>query len=170
MRSQRIFLCLALIVASAVAGTSAFARAAAQTPALFTMLPGTWSCTYHGPKGTRTSTITFSSVNSAWLQDTSKVGAYGTDPAHQGVGLLGYDTKKDQYVGMSGNTLPGGDWGVGTAKASPAATTMTFIGAYPVDPTNEKTAYTFGASSVTWNSTWTEKGKAMTGHGSCTKQ
>jgi hypothetical protein len=130
-------LSLALVVAAAVAGTSTFARAAAQTPALLTM---------------------------------SKDGAYGKDPAHESVGLIGYDTKKGQYVAMGGNTLPGGDSGIGTAKASPSATTMTFLNAYPADPTREKSAYTFGASSVTWSDAWTEKGKAMTGHGSCTKQ
>jgi hypothetical protein len=165
-----IFLSLALAVAAAVAGTSTFARAAAQTPALLTMLPGTWNCTYHGPKGTQTSTITFTSVNSSWLQNTEKDGAYGKDPAHEGVGLLGYDNKKDQYVGMGGNTLPGGEWGMGTAKASPTATTMTFVGAYPPDPTHETTAYVFSPTSVTWHDAWTEKGKPMTGHGSCTKQ
>ena len=170
MNSGRIFLSLALVVASTLAGTSTFARAAAQTPALLTMLPGTWNCSYHGPKGTQTSTITFTSVNSTWLQNTSKDGAYGKDPAHQSVGLLGYDNKKDQYVGMGGNTLPGGNWGIGTAKASPSATTMTFMNNYPADPTNEKTAYTFGPTSVTWSDSWTEKGKAMTGKGSCTKQ
>jgi hypothetical protein len=170
MSSRRTFLCLALVVASTLAGTSTYARAAAQTPALLTMLPGTWNCTFHGPKGTRTSTLTFSSANSSWLQDSSKVSAYGGNPAHEGVGLLGYDNKKDQYVGMGGNTLPGGDWGMGTAKASPTATTMTFVGAYPPDPTHETTAYTFTASSVTWHDAWTEKGKAMSGHGTCTKQ
>jgi hypothetical protein len=170
MSSQRVFLCLGLVVASALAGTSAIARAAAQMPALLTILPGTWSCAYHGPKGTQTSTITFTSANSWWLQDTSKDGAYGKDPAHEGVGLLGYDNKKDEYVGMGGNTLPGGGWGIGTAKASPTATKMTFVSAYPADPTHEKTAYTFTASSVTWLDAWTEKGKAMSGRGSCTKQ
>jgi hypothetical protein len=170
MTFSRLLVCLTLVVAPALAGTSTLAHAAAQTPALLTLLPGTWSCSYHGPKGTQTSTITFTSVNSSWLQNTSKDGAYGKNPAHESVGLLGYDNKKDQYIGMGGNTLPGGDWGIGTAKASPAATTMTFVNAYPPDPTHDKTSYTFAASSVTWVDTWTEKGKPLTGRGSCTKQ
>ncbi len=170
MNSQRFLLSIALVVSATLAGTTTFARAAAQTPVLLTMLPGTWNCTYHGPKGTQTSTTTFTSANASWLQDTEKDGAYGTDPAHDGVGLLGYDNKKGQYVGMGGNTLPGGGWGMGLAKASPTATKMTFTGAYPPDPTHNKTAYTFGASSIAWTDRWTQKGKAMSGHGSCTKQ
>ncbi|HVR47336.1 MAG TPA: hypothetical protein VMT95_11975 [Candidatus Binatia bacterium] len=166
-RSSLYAICLATL---ALGGTIALARAAVQQPVLLTMTPGTWSCTYHGPKGTRTSTLTITSQNANWLLILGKTGVYGTTPAHEGATLFGYDNKKDQYVAMGGNTLPGGDWGIGIAKASPTATTMTFEGGYPPDPTHDKTTYAFGASTITYNETWTEKGKAMTGHGSCAKQ
>jgi hypothetical protein len=165
---RRLFcLSFVLICASTAAGTSA--RAASETPALLNMLVGTWDCTYVGPKGKQTSSITFTKANDLWLQDTEQDGAYGDRPAHAGAGLFGYDPKGHQYVGMGGSTLPG-DFGIGTAKASSTAMTMTFIGAYPPDPTHDKTTYTFSSTKVTSVDSFTEKGKAMTGHGSCTKQ
>jgi hypothetical protein len=171
LKIQRVFLCLGIVAICALAGTVAFARAAAaQQPVLLTMMQGSWNCTYHGPKGTQTSTLTVTSQNPDWILITSKEGAYGTRPAHEGVTLLGYDNKKGQYVGFGGNTLPGGEWGVGTAKATPTATSITVLGAYPPDPSHDKTAYTFTSSSWSWTDNWTEKGKAMTGKGSCTKQ
>ncbi len=149
-------------------GASTPARAAAAKPALLSMAVGTWNCTYVGPKGKSTSTITFTSANDLWLTDTEQDSAYGDRPAHTGAGMLGYDPKKQQYVGMGASTIPG-DWGIGTAKASPAATSMTFIGAYPPDPTHDATAYHFTPTKITSTDTWTEKGKTMTGHGTCTK-
>jgi hypothetical protein len=160
-----------LYIAAVLIVFSTVAHAQAQKPALMTALPGTWNCTYQGPKGTRTSTITVTSANDNWLQTTSKTSAYGTTPAHEGLGLLGYDSKKSEYVSMGGNTLAGNDdWGLGTAKASPTATTVTFDGGYPPDPSHEKDTWAINGSSMTYTSTWTEKGKAMSGHGSCTKQ
>jgi hypothetical protein len=169
MKMLRRFICLAvvLVCATTMAGTSA--RAAASSPAVLSMLVGTWNCTYVGPKGTQTSSITFTKANDLWLSDTEHDGAYGDRPAHDGAGLLGYDSKGHQYVGMGGSTLPG-DFGIGTAKASPMATTMTFVGAYPPDPTHDKTTYTFTSTKITSLDSFTEKGKAMTGHGTCTKQ
>lgn len=156
--------------AIALGGAVGFARAAAQAPAVLAMLPGNWSCTYRGPKGTQTSTLTITSQNPNWVLIVGKDSAYGTTAAHEGVTLVGYDSKKNQYIGMGGNSLPGADWGLGIAKASPTATTMTFSGGYPPDPTHDKTTYTFAASSMSWTDNWTEKGKAMTAHGSCTRQ
>ncbi len=121
-------------------------RAAARDSAL---MQGSWSCTYHGPKGTQTSTLSVTSQNSNWVLLTSKDGAYGTTPAHESATLVGYDSKKGQYVGFGGNTLPGGDWGVGTAKAAPTATSFTVMSAYPPDPTHDKTAYTFTSTTGT---------------------
>ncbi len=166
-RSSPYAICLAIL---ALGGTSALARAAAPQPVILTMMQGSWSCTYHGPKGTQTSALTVTSQNANWDLLTSKDGAYGTTPAHDSVTLVGYDSKKGQYVGFGGNTLPGGEWGLGTAKATPAATSFTVMNAYPPDPTHDKTTYTFTASSWSWIDTWTEKGKPMTGKGSCTKQ
>jgi hypothetical protein len=169
MNFARLSLFVILAVTAALAGTGTFVRAAAPKPALFSMLTGTWNCTYHGPKGTRTSSATFTAVNSNWLQYSGKVSAYGGTPAHESINLLGYDSKKGEYVGMGGSSLPG-DWGIGTAKASPTAMTMTFSSAYPADPTNQKTTYTFGSPTTTFTSSWTEKGKAMSAKGTCTKQ
>ena len=162
-------LCAALIFISALTGTATIARAAAPQPALLPMLVGTWNCTYASPKGKSTSTITFTSTNDLWLTDTEQDSAYADRPAHTGGGMLGYDSKKKQYVGMGGSTIPG-DWGISTAKASPTATTMTFIGAYPPDPTHDSTLFHFSATKIASVDTWTEKGKTMTGRGECTKQ
>jgi hypothetical protein len=165
----RRLLCLSVVLACVATLGSQSARAASASPALITMLVGTWNCTYDGPKGKQTSSVTFTKANDLWLQDTEQDGAYGDRPAHVGVGLLGYDAKGHQYVGMGGSTLPG-DFGIGTAKASPSATTMTFVGAYPPDPTHDKTTYTFTSTKITSLDMFTEKGKAQTGHGVCTKQ
>jgi hypothetical protein len=168
MTYQRGFLSVALILASALAGTGIL-RAAAQKPVYLTALVGTWNCTYTSPKGKSTSTITFTAANDLWLTSTEQDSAYADRPAHQGAGLFGYDPKKQQYIGMGGSTIPG-DWGVGVAKAAPTATTITFAGGYPPDPTHDKTTYNVNGSTITSTDTWTEKGKSMTGHGSCTKQ
>jgi hypothetical protein len=168
-RPSYLYLFITVIVTLTATGASV--RAATETPALFKLLPGTWNCTYHGPKGTQTSTPTFSPSVSNWIRETGKDGAYGSTPAHEDTSIFSYDSKKGEYVSMGGNSVAGGDnWGVGTAKASPGATTMTFVTAYPADPTHEKDVYSFSASKVTWTSAWVEKGKAMSGHGSCTKQ
>ena len=78
-----------------------------------------------------------------------------------------YELSSDCF---GGNTLPGGGWGLGLAKASPTATSFTVLSAYPADPTHDKTTYTFTSSTWSWIDTWTEKGKPMTGKGNCTKQ
>lgn len=145
------------------------AQATAAKPQLLSMLPGTWNCTYKGPKGTVASTITFTRLNDMWVQDTEKDGAYGKRPAHAGAGMMGYDSTKHQYVSMGGSTIPG-DWGVGTANAAPDAMDMTFINAYPADPTHDKSVYHFSATKVTSSETWTKSGKVMSGQGVCTKQ
>jgi hypothetical protein len=165
----RHFICLSIVLACAmtIAGTSA--GAASSSPAVLGMLVGTWNCTYESPKGSQTSSITFTKANDLWLTDTEQDGAYAGRPAHDGAGLFGYDPKGHQYVGMGGSSLPG-DFGIGTAKALPTAMTMTFVGAYPPDPSHDKTTYTFTGTKVTSIDTFTEKGKTMTGHGTCTKQ
>ena len=127
------------------------------------MMQGTWSCTYHGPKGTQASTLTVTSQNANWVLITSKDGAYGTTPAHESATLVGYDSKKGQYVGFGGNTLPGGGWGVGIAKASPTATSFTVVSAYPPDPTHDKTTYTFTATLWNWIRQLDRKGQAHDG-------
>jgi len=170
MTFARIFTYAICVAALTLGATIQTVRAAAPQPVVLTLMQGSWSCTYQGPKGTQTSALTITSQNPNWILISSKEGAYGTTPAHDSITLLGYDSKKSQYVGFGGNTLPGADWGVGTAKASPTATSFTVIGAYPPDPTHDKTMYTFTSSTMNWTDAWTEKGKAMTGHGSCTKQ
>src|SRR5579863_10046128 len=96
-RSSSYAICLAIL---ALGGASALARAAAPQPVILTMMQGSWSCTFHGPKGTQTSALTVTSQNANWDLLTSKDGAYGTTPAHDSVTLVGYDSKKSQYVGF----------------------------------------------------------------------
>lgn len=169
MSTLRRLLTGAMVVALAFGAATISAQSAAATPKLLPVLVGTWNCTYTGPKGTQTSSITFTSLNDLWLQDTEKDGAYGKRPAHSSFGFFGYDPKKHMYVSMGASSLAS-DYGIGTATASPAAMTMTFSGNYPADPTHDKTVYTFTSTKVTSVDSWTEKGKAMSGHGSCTKQ
>lgn len=148
----------------------AFANAAVEkhtTPVLFSTLAGAWSCTSHGPNGTRTSTTTWTRLDNGWFQESTKRSATAKTPASTEAGLLGYDSKKQEYVSMGGSST--GDWGLGTAKASPTATTFTFAGGYPPDPTHEKDTYHLSGNSMNWTSVWTEKGKTMTSKGSCTK-
>lgn len=164
----RRMLALTAVLACAAAASTHAANAAMQKPALLTTVLGTWNCTYTGPKGKQTSSITFTKLNDLWVQGVGHNGAYAGRPANDGVTLIGYDAKKKQYVAMGGSTLPG-DYGVGTASASPAALDMTFAGAYPADPTHDKTTYHFAGNKMTSTDTWTEKGKNMTGHSTCTK-
>lgn len=166
--ARRFFIGVASLLLALGAGTYG-AHAAATKPVLLPILVGTWNCTYTGPKGTSTSTITFTAVNDLWVQDTEKDSAYGDRPAHTGFGAVGYDPKKHQYIGWGASTIPG-DYGVGVADASPAAMSMTFTGAYPADPTHDKTTYHFSATKMTSVDTFMEKGSSKTGHGSCTKQ
>ena len=163
------FLSGAAVVALIFGASTHSAQSAAAKPQLLSTLVGTWNCSYTGPKGTLTSSITFTSLNDMWLQDTEKDGKYGDRPAHAGFGYFGYDAKKHQYVSMGGSSLPG-DYGIGTADAAPDAMVMTFVGAYPADPTHDKTVYHFTSNKVTSIDTWTKNGKSMTGNGSCTKQ
>lgn len=147
--------------------TTSFASAA-EKPALLSMMAGTWNCTSTGPDGTTTSSGTFTATSSGWLLYSGHTSAHGKTPASDSSSLIGYDSKAGEFVSMGGSTIPG-DWGVGTAKASPSALTMTFTSNYPADPTNEKDTYTFSATKMTWTSTWTKHGKAMKSAGSCTK-
>jgi hypothetical protein len=167
MNLQRSVLILA-IFAWCLNGSARPAQAVAVKPAVLSMLVGTWNCSNVGPKGKSTSSITFTTANDLWLTDTEQDGAYGDRPAHKGTGMFGYDSKKQQYVGMGGSTIPG-DWGAGTAKASPTATSMTFVGVYPPNPTHDRTAFQFTTTKISSTDTWTEKGKTMTAHATCTK-
>lgn len=160
--------CAAVVAASILAVSPVSVNAAAQRPALLTTVLGTWNCTYQSAKGKQTSTITFTRLNDLWVQGISHNGAYAGRPANDGVTLIGYDAKKNQYIAMGASTMPG-DYGIGTASASPSSMRMTFSGAYPADPTHDKTTYVFSGNKMTSMDAWTEKGKAMTGHGTCTK-
>ncbi|MBV8639215.1 MAG: hypothetical protein JO322_14145 [Candidatus Eremiobacteraeota bacterium] len=157
------------IFGCALAATVSFSHAASSKPAFMTALVGTWNCTYDGPKGHQSSTLTFSAMNDTWLKETEKDGAYGKDPAHEGFGYITYDTKKHQYIDMGGTTLAN-DYGVSSADASPSATSITFVGAFPADPSHGRNLITLNGNTVTTHSSWTQKGKQLSGHGSCTKQ
>ena len=162
LRTSPAFLC-ALVV------TASLTHAAVSKPTFMTALVGTWSCTYDGPKGHQTSTMTFSEMNDTWLKETENDGKYGKDPAHTGFAYVTYDTKKHQYVYMGGTTMEN-DYGLSTADASPSATSVTFVGAYPADPTHGRIVVTLNGNTMTSHNSWTEKGKQLTGKGTCTKQ
>ena len=160
--------CAVLVIA--LGATIGSGKAAPITkPALLPLLIGTWSCTYTGPKGKQTSSVTFTQLDDAWIQGIGKNGAYGNDPANSSVDLIGYDAKKQRYVDMSGNTQSHDSYGISHAVASVNALTMTWVGDFPADPSNGKTLYHFTSTKITSHTTWTEKGKAMSGDGVCTK-
>ncbi len=136
-----------LIISCAGYGAAHAAAGSASSPVLFANIAGTWSCTAHGPKGTRTSTTTWTRLADGWFQGVGKHSAVGNMPAGTSASLLGYDSKNQEYVSMGGSSTAG-DWGVGVAKASPSASTFTFDGAYPPDPTHEKSTYRVSANRL----------------------
>jgi hypothetical protein len=145
------------------------ASAAMQAPASLQALVGHWTCTYSGPKGKTTSTYTISRVADLWVEGTGHTSAYPGRPANDSVFMFGYDPKKHTYVSMGADSVAG-DWGVSTAQGGPTAMTMTYVNNYPADPTKENDVWHFTPTSITIASTWTEKGKAMSSKGACTKQ
>jgi hypothetical protein len=169
MKPYRLLFGLALAAMLVGAAAARPASAAMAMPAALSALVGNWSCSYTGPKGTSHSTYSISKISDLWLQGTGDEGAYSDRPAHKSFFLIGYDPKKHMYVSMGGDTIAG-DYGTSTANASPTAMTMTYVNTYPADPTHEKDAWTYTTSSISIASTWTEKGKMMTGKSSCTKQ
>ncbi len=142
------------------------ARAAAQMPTALSMLVGQWTCTYTGPKGTAKSTYTIKKVGDLWVEGGGENGAYGGHPANTAMFEFGYDPKKQLYITMGGDTLPG-DYGISTAPGSSTATTMTFVNNYPEDPTHERDLWHYTKTAIMVNSTWVEKGKAMTSKTVC---
>jgi hypothetical protein len=70
---------------------------------------------------------------------------------------------------MDGSTIPG-ELAVTTAKAALTATGMTFVTAYPADPTHEKNVFHFSSTAITNTDTWIENGKPVTAYFNCTKQ
>ncbi len=96
------FLCLGTVLAFMAGGVARAAQSSASQPAVLASIVGTWNCTYHGPKGTMKSTIAFTCVNDLWDQGISKEPAYAGRPANDGIVLVGYDSKKHQYVSFSG--------------------------------------------------------------------
>jgi hypothetical protein len=162
-------LAMTVLIGLAAIGICRPAAAAMQTPASLQALVGSWSCTYTGPKGTAKSTYTISRVGDLWVEGSGHTGAYPGRPANTSFFMIGYDPKKQMYVSMGGSTIAG-DYGISTASAGPNAMTMTYVNNYPADPTHEKDVWNFSTSTLSIASTWTEKGKAMSSKGSCTKQ
>ncbi|HEY6486482.1 MAG TPA: hypothetical protein VIX83_08870 [Candidatus Cybelea sp.] len=162
---------LVLGIAVSLGSTVAMSRpaAAAALPASLSALVGSWSCVYTGPKGTAKSTYTISQMNDLWIQGTGESGAYGGRPASKSFFFFGYDPKKHVFINMGGSSNPG-DYGSSTADAAASAMTMTYTNIWPADPTHEHDVWHFAPSGITIASSWTEKGKAMSGKGSCTKQ
>src|SRR5579862_975868 len=166
---SRLFLGFALVAALVMIAPSGRASAAIAMPAALATLVGSWNCSYTGPKGTSHSTYTISKISDLWVQGTGDEGAYGDRPAHKAFFMIGYDPKKHMYVSMGGDTLAG-DYGTSTAAAAASAMKMTYVNSYPADPTHEKDVWTYTPTTISIASAWTEKGKAMTSKGSCTKQ
>jgi hypothetical protein len=145
------------------------AGAAMQTPASLQALVGNWSCSYAGPKGTTKSTYTIARAGDLWVQGSGHSSAIPGRPANTSFFFIGYDPKKHMFVQMGGSTIAG-DYGISTAPGAAGAMSMTYVNDYPPDPTHEKDVWTYTSAGLTIASTWTVKGKTMSGKGSCTKR
>lgn len=139
-----------------------------QTPASLLVLAGSWSCTHTDPKGTSKSTYTITRSSDLWVQGSGHSSAIPGRPANDSFFAIGYDPKKHIFVNMGGGTIAG-DYGIATAPGEASAMIMTYTNNYPPDPTHEKDVWSYTSTTLTIASSWTEKGKAMTAKGSCTK-
>jgi hypothetical protein len=54
-------------------------------------------------------------------------------------------------------------------QGSASAMSVTYANDYPADPTHEKDVWTYTPTTLSIASTWTEKGKQLSGKGNCTK-
>jgi len=169
MKLSRFLFGAALVAVLGIVGAGRPVSAAAAMPAALSTLVGHWNCSYSGPKGSSHSNYTITKISDLWVEGVGQESAYGDRPTHKSFFLIGYDPKKHMYVSMGGDTLAG-DYGTSTAPASMTAMKMTYVNSYPADPTHEKDAWTYTPTTISIASAWTEKGKAMTGQGSCTKQ
>jgi len=169
MKLSRFLFGVALAAALGTVGAVRPVSAAAAMPAALSTLVGHWNCSYSGPKGSSHSNYTITKISDLWVEGVGQESAYGDRPTHKSFFLIGYDPKKHMYVSMGGDTLAG-DYGTSTAPASMTAMKMTYVNSYPADPTHEKDVWTYTPTTISIASAWTEKGKAMTGQGSCTKQ
>ena len=167
--SLRVQICV-LAVAIGLAGlaVSGPATAAMQTPAALQALVGNWTCSYSGPKGTTKLTYSIARAGDLWVQGSGHIDASAGSPAHTSFFMIGYDPKKHTFVNMGASTMAG-DYGISTAPAAASAMTMTYVNNYPPDATHEKDVWSYTSTGLTIASTWTEKGKAMAGKGTCTK-
>jgi hypothetical protein len=159
---------VAVSVASMAASLQSASAAGGLPPAL-SALVGTWSCTYTGPKGSSKSTYTISKLDDLWIGGTGETGASAGRPANKSFFSFGYDPKKHVFVTLGGSSIAG-DYGASTAHAAETAMTMTYTASWPADPTREHDVWHVTPSGITIASSWAEKGKAMSGKGSCTKQ
>jgi hypothetical protein len=136
---------------------------ASAAPTALSMMPGTWSCDSHGSNGKRSSTYTFTNIGDNVMQ-FSWVGKI--HPDRKGAGVWYYDTKAHEYVSMGAGA---GGWGVSRGSASPNDATVKLQDTYPPDPMNGTTTYHFSSNGVSYESRWSDKGKAMMQSGSCKK-
>jgi Protein of unknown function (DUF1579) len=169
MTLSRLFFGAAFVAVLAIGAASAPVNAAMAMPSALATLVGNWTCTYTGPKGTSRGTYTITKISDLWVQGSGDESASGDRPAHKTFFMIGYDPKKHMYVSMGGDTIAG-DYGTSTAGATPAAMKMTYVNVFPPDPSHEKDVWTYAPTTITIASSWTEKGKAMTAKGNCTKQ
>jgi hypothetical protein len=167
--SLRVQVCfLAIAVGLGCLAASRPAVGAVQTSASLQALVGSWSCTYTGPKGTSKSTYTITRSGDLWVQGSGHTSASPGRPANDSFFAIGYDPKKHLFVNMGASTVAS-DYGISTAPGAASAMTMTYANNYPADATHERDVWSYSSTGLTISSTWTEKGKTMSGKGSCTK-
>ncbi|MFY9860349.1 MAG: hypothetical protein WBD57_03515 [Candidatus Cybelea sp.] len=165
---RALVLGIAVSAGSTVAGLRP-ASAAAELPPALSALVGNWNCTYTGPKGTSKSTYAISKLNDLWIDGTGDTSASLGRPANKSFFSFGYDPKKHVFITLGGSSIAG-DYGASTAYAAEGAMTMTYTASWPADPSHERDVWHITPSAITIASSWTEKGKPMSGKGSCTKQ
>jgi hypothetical protein len=168
MNARRIAASTVLITLVSLIASTAGANAATASARLQAMT-GSWTCANQGPMGASTSTSTATMMGNNFLKFQENSPAMKGRPAHTGETFLGYDPTKSQWVVTGVNTL--GEYFMLKSSAAPDAMTQTWTDAYPVDPNDGPTIVKFTSNSAyTIDSNWTEKGKKMSSHASCTKQ
>lgn len=124
-----------------------------------TNLVGTWTCTYNGVGGTKTSVSTGSRLSENWVQLKNPTGST----------LVTYDNERKMWVQFRMSSS--GDYGLATADGSPTAKSLTWKSVFPPDVRNGTTTISWPSSSKRIiTSAYMDNGKPMRRTGVCTKQ
>lgn len=134
---------------------------ATAAPMGITSLAGTWTCTSHGSRGQRATAYTFTTISPNTVQ-YSWVGK--SRPDRKGAGVWYYDTQAHEYVAMGAGA---GGWGVSRGSAGANDATVKLQDTYPPDPSNGTTTYHFSSNGLSFESRWSDKGRAMLQSGTC---